>query len=314
MLRFLTVRIASAVPVLAAVAMLVFVLLRITRGDPAAALAGPNASAADIAAIRDRLGFDRPILVQLGSWVEHLLRGDLGASIQANIPVTTLVAERVGPTLALALSTIIVSVLVAVPLGMLAATHRGTLLDRSIMLVSVVGFSIPTFVLAYVWIYLFSVQADLLPVQGYRPLAQGVSDFAAHLVLPTLTLSSVYVPLIARMTRASLLDVLGEDYVRTARAKGMGERIVLVRHALLNAAGPVVTTIGISLALLVSGVIVTENVFNIPGLGRLTVDSVLARDYPTVQGLMVFFAFVYVLINLAIDIVQAALDPKIRAL
>lgn len=313
MVRFLLVRVASAVPVLGAVGVLVFILLRLSSGDPAAALAGPNATAPDIAQIREHLGLNRPILEQFLLWIGDLVHGDLGASIQANIPVSKLLADRLGPTVALALSTILLSVTVAVPLGVFAAWKRGTTLDKLVMFISVVGFSFPTFVLGYVWIYLFSVEADLLPVQGYAPLSSGFGDFATHLTFPTLTLSSVYIPLIARMTRASLIDVLSEDYIRTARAKGMDEYIVLMRHGLKNAAGPVITIIGISLALLISGVVVTESVFNIPGLGRLTVDSVLARDYPAVQGLIIFFAFVYVALNLLIDIAQAAFDPTIRA-
>ena len=313
MVRFIGVRVASAVPVLGAVAVLVFILLRLTSGDPAAALAGPNATAPEIASIREHLGFDRPILEQFLTWIRSLLAGDLGASIQANIPVATLIAERLGPTVALSVSTIVVSVIIAVPLGVLAAWQRGTALDKSVMFISVLGFSLPTFVLGYIWIYFLAIQADLLPVQGYEPLSAGFMEFTRHLALPTLSLSSVYIPLIARMTRASLIDVLNEDYIRTARAKGMDEYTVLLRHGLMNAAGPVITIIGISLALLISGVVVTESVFNIPGLGRLTVDSVLARDYPAVQGLMIFFAFTYVVLNLLIDIMQAALDPTIRA-
>jgi peptide/nickel transport system permease protein len=305
-------RVLAGIPVLVSVAVFVFILLRLSPGDPAASLAGPAATTAEIAAIRVQLGLERPLIEQFGTWMTQIATGDLGTSIQANVPVLQLIGQRVWPTLALATTTIVLAVLVAVPLGVLAASRHRTAIDRAVMVLSVIGFSMPTFVLAYILVYGFSMQLGLLPVQGYRPISAGLWPFAERLVLPTLTLSSVFIALIARMTRASVLDTLNEEYIRTARAKGLSETTVLLRHALRNAAPPIITIIGVSLALLISGVVVTESVFNLPGLGRLTVDAVLARDYPTIQGLMILFAFMYVLINIVIDVILGLLDPRVR--
>jgi peptide/nickel transport system permease protein len=312
MLRFVMLRVLAGIPVLVSVAVFVFILLRLSPGDPAASLAGPAATTAEIAAIRVQLGLERPLIEQFGTWMTQIATGDLGTSIQANVPVLQLIGQRVWPTLALATTTIVLAVLVAVPLGVLAASRHRTAIDRAVMVLSVIGFSMPTFVLAYILVYGFSMQLGLLPVQGYRPISAGLWPFAERLVLPTLTLSSVFIALIARMTRASVLDTLNEEYIRTARAKGLSETTVLLRHALRNAAPPIITIIGVSLALLISGVVVTESVFNLPGLGRLTVDAVLARDYPTIQGLMILFAFMYVLINIVIDVILGLLDPRVR--
>ena len=312
MLRFVMLRVLAGIPVLVSVAVFVFILLRLSPGDPAASLAGPAATTAEIAAIWVQLGLERPLIEQFGTWMTQIATGDLGTSIQANVPVLQLIGQRVWPTLALATTTIVLAVLVAVPLGVLAASRHRTAIDRAVMVLSVIGFSMPTFVLAYILVYGFSMQLGLLPVQGYRPISAGLWPFAERLVLPTLTLSSVFIALIARITRASVLDTLNEEYIRTARAKGLSETTVLLRHALRNAAPPIITIIGVSLALLISGVVVTESVFNLPGLGRLTVDAVLARDYPTIQGLMILFAFMYVLINIVIDVILGLLDPRVR--
>nr|MBA3777583.1 ABC transporter permease [Betaproteobacteria bacterium] len=216
------------------------------------------------------------------------------------------------PTLALALTTMLLSIAIAVPMGVVAAYKQGTWIDRLVMGFSVLGFSVPVFVIGYVLIFVFAIELNWLPVQGYQPLAEGFWGFLERLILPSLTLSVIYVALIARITRTSVLEVLGEDYIRTARAKGLTNYAVLMRHALRNAAVPIVTVIGIGVALLVGGVVVTESVFSIPGLGRLTVDAVLARDYPTVQAVILLFSAVYVLLNLAVDILYTFLDPRIR--
>jgi peptide/nickel transport system permease protein len=287
-------------------------MLRLTPGDPAAIMAGDNASSAEVEAIRAGLGLDRPLPVQFALWLGDLLRGDLGESFFFKRPVTDLILQRVGPTLSLATTTIVIAVLVAVPLGVLAAWRHGTILDRLVSGFAVLGFSVPVFVLGYALIYVFAVRLNWLPVQGYKPLSAGLGPFLYQLVLPSLTLSVIYIALIARITRASVLEVLGEDYVRTARAKGLRESVVLRRHALRNAAVPIVTVIGLGVALLIGGVVVTESVFNIPGLGRLTVDAVLGRDYPTIQGVILVFSLAYVLVNLAIDLAYTFLDPRIR--
>jgi peptide/nickel transport system permease protein len=309
---FIVQRILATIPVMGVVALFVFLLLHLSPGDPAAVIAGDYATPADIARIRARLGLDEPIYIQFATWLWDILRGDLGISIFTNLPVTTLIAQRIEPTLWLATTTIVFAVLVAVPMGVLAAWKAGTWIDRAVMLFAVLGFSVPVFVIGYVLIYIFALQLGLLPVQGYTSPTIDPLRFTRGIILPTVTLGIVYVALIARMTRASVLEVLTEDYIRTAHAKGVPNRRVLIRHALRNAAVPIVTVIGIGIALLIGGVVVTETVYNIPGLGRLVVDAILKRDYPIIQGLMLMFAFVYVLVNLLIDIAYTALDPRIR--
>jgi len=312
LLRFLFRRLLSTVPVLLVVAVLVFLMLRLTPGDPAAVLAGDQATTEQIAQIRANLGLDRSIPEQFAIWFGHMLTGDLGQSYYYKMPVTTLIGQRLEPTVSLALITITIAVVVAVPLGVMAAWRFGGLLDRTLMGFSVLGFSIPVFVLAYLLIWLFSLKLGWMPVQGYKRLSEGVGPWLYQLLLPAVTLSVIYVALIARVTRASVLDTLGEDYIRTARAKGLPETKVLMRHALANAAVPIATVIGIGIALLIGGVVVTESVYAIPGLGRLTVDAVLARDFPTVQGVILFFSFVYVLVNLLVDLSYVFFDPRIR--
>ncbi|HEY7758641.1 MAG TPA: ABC transporter permease [Burkholderiales bacterium] len=312
MFKFLLHRLLATIPVLLVVAVVVFLLLRLTPGDPAAVIAGDIATTEQIEHIRESLGLNRPLVVQFGIWFGNALQGDLGESFFFRKSVAELIAQRLEPTVALALCTIVLAVAVAVPLGVLAAWRHGGWLDRALMGFSTLGFSIPVFVLAYLLIWLVSLELGWLPVQGYRRLAEGFGPFIRHLILPSLTLSVIYIALIARVTRAAVSEALTEDFVRTARAKGLPERRVLIRHALANAAVPIVTVIGIGLALLIGGVVVTESVYAIPGLGRLTVDAVLARDFPTIQGVILLFSVAYVLVNLAIDLAYLALDPRIR--
>ena len=312
MLGFLARRVAATIPVLLFVAVFVFAMLRLTPGDPAAVLAGDNATPQQIEEIRAQLGLDEPVWTQFAIYAARLLQGDLGVSYFFNQPVTDLIAQRIEPTLSLALVTILITVVVAVPLGTLAAYRHGSWLDRLVMGFSVAGFSIPVFVLGYLLIWIFAVELRWLPVQGFTSIRDGLWPFLERMILPASALSVIYIALIARIARASVLEVLGEDYVRTARAKGLAELPVVVRHALRNAAVPIVTVIGVGIALLIGGVVVTESVFNIPGLGRLTVDAVLARDYPTIQAVILLFSFLYVLINLLIDLTYLVLDPRIR--
>ena len=312
MFAYIGRRLLATIPVMAVVAVFVFMMLRLASGDPAAIIAGNAATAQDIIDIRQKLGLDQPIVTQFFIWLGHVLTGDFGESFFYKKQVAEIIADRAGPTLALAACTLVISVLVAVPLGVVAAYRRGTWLDRVVMGFSVLGFSVPVFVIGYALIYLFAIKLNWLPVQGYQPLADGIGGFFARLILPSLTLSVIYIALIARITRTSVLEVLGEDYIRTARAKGLSNRVVLMRHALSNAAVPIVTVIGIGVALLIGGVVVTESVFSIPGLGRLTVDAVLARDYPTVQAVILLFSLAYVLINLLVDVAYTLLDPRIR--
>ena len=312
MLAFLGRRLLSTIPVLLIVSVLVFLLLRLTPGDPAQLLAGDQATAEQVAQIRTNLGLDRSIPEQYLVWLGHLFQGDLGQSFYYKADVVSLIGQRLEPTLSLALITIVVAVLVAVPLGVLAAWKHGGWFDRTLMGFSVMGFSVPVFVLAYLLIWLLSMKLGLLPVQGYQRISGGVGAWLYQLILPSITLSVIYIALIARVTRASVLETLGEDYIRTARAKGLPETKVLLQHALSNAAVPIVTVIGIGIALLIGGVVVTESVYAIPGLGRLTVDAVLARDFPTIQGVILFFSFVYVLVNLLVDLSYVFFDPRIR--
>jgi peptide/nickel transport system permease protein len=303
----------ATIPVLLIVAVLVFLLLRLTPGDPAAIMAGDAATGEQIEKIRAGLGLDRPIVVQFGIWLGKVATGDLGESFYFRIQVATLIGQRLEPTLSLAALTIFLAVAVSVPLGVIAAWRFGGWFDRFLMGFSVLGFSIPVFVLAYILIWIVSLKLGWLPVQGYVRLAEGgFLLYLKHLILPAITLSVIYIALIARVTRASVLEALGEDYVRTARAKGLTEMRVLVRHALANAAVPIATVIGIGIAILIGGVVVTESVYAIPGLGRLTVDAVLARDFPTIQGVILFFSVVYVMVNLLIDLSYVFLDPRIR--
>jgi len=297
---------------MAVVALFVFLLLRLTAGDPAAIIAGDNATAQDVAAIRQKLGLDEPIASQFVIWIGKILRGDLGESFFFKKTIAELIAQRIEPTLALATCTLVLAVLMAVPLGVTAAYKRGSWIDRFVMGLSVLGFSVPVFVIGYALMYLFAIQLAWLPVQGYQRIGDGFGGFIQRLILPSFTLAIIYVALIARITRASVLEVLGADHVRTARAKGLADLPVLLRHVLRNAAVPIVTVIGLGVALLIGGVVVTESVFAIPGLGRLTVDAVLARDYPTVQAVVLLFSVVYVLINLVVDLTYTFLDPRIR--
>ncbi|VIO66172.1 Glutathione transport system permease protein GsiC [Bradyrhizobium ivorense] len=312
MVSYILRRIVATLPVMAIVALFVFSLLYIAPGDPAVVIAGDQASPADVERIRQTLGLDRPFLVQFGSWLWHILHGDLGTSIFTSLPVSTLIAQRIEPTLSLMAIALSLTVLIAVPLGVVAAWKAGSWIDRSIMAFAVFAFSLPVFVIGYVLAYVFALKLEWLPVQGYTPIAEGVWPWLQNLILPAVALGDVYIALIARITRASMLEVLQQDYIRTARAKGLGMRDILFVHALKNAAVPIVTVIGIGIALLIGGAVVTESVFAIPGLGRLTIDAILRRDYPVIQGIVLVFSFLYVLINLMVDVIYTLVDPRIR--
>lgn len=312
MLAYIVKRILATIPVMLVVALTVFSLLFLAPGDPATMIAGDQASAADIERIRQSLGLDQSFLVQFGTWLWRLVHFDLGNSVFTGQPVTALMAERVGPTVSVMLLTLVLSISIAVPLGVVAAWKSGSWIDRAIMSISVVGFSVPLFVVGYVLAWTFALKLQWLPPQGYTPISEGVWPWLQRLILPAITLGFVYIVLIARITRASMLEVLQQDYVRTARAKGLGPRTILFLHALKNGAVPVITVIGIGFAALIGGTVVTETVFTIPGMGRLTVDAILRRDYPVIQGLVLVFSFVYVLVNLAVDLIYTLVDPRIR--
>jgi peptide/nickel transport system permease protein len=304
-------RIVATLPVMAVVAVIVFLLIHLSPGDPAALIAGDLATTDDIARLRSSLGLDLPLWNQFGIWVGKLAHGDLGTSIFTQVPVTQLLAQRLEPTLSIALVTMTLSVVLAIPLGTLAAHRAGSWVDRLVMLFAVLAFSVPVFLIGYLLIYTFSIQLQWLPVQGYVRLSEGVGPWLRNLLLPCVNLALVYMALLTRMTRATVLEVLQEDYIRTARAKGLGVMAVL-GHALRNAAIPIATTVGVGIALLIGGVVVTETVFAIPGVGRLVIDSVQRHDYPVIQGVLLLSAAVYVLINLLIDLSYRLFDPRIR--
>jgi peptide/nickel transport system permease protein len=309
---YLLRRLLATIPVMGVVAVFVFGLLHLTPGDPAAMIAGDFATADDIARIHTQLGLDRPLPVQFVAWLGQLARGDLGTSIFSRLPVARLIGQRLQPTVVLSITTLVIAVGLAVPVGVLAAWRAGTWLDRLVMGFAVFGFSVPVFVLGYLLIYLFAIQLGWLPVQGYVPLERGLWPCLRSILLPSFALGVIYMALIARITRASVLEVLSQDYIRTAEAKGLAPATVLLGHALKNASVPIVTIIGVGLTLLIGGVVVTESVFAIPGVGRLTVDAILRRDYPIIQGVILVFSAAYVLVNLLIDISYTFLDPRIR--
>ncbi len=312
MLAYIIRRLGSTVLVMVIVGVFVFLLLHLSPGDPAAIVAGDNASPAQIAQIRERLGLDDPLPIQFVRWAAGVVQGDLGVSIFSNEPVIKLIGERLEPTLSLTLTTLVFAVVIAVSFGVIAAARAGSLIDRALMGFSVLGFSVPVFVVGYLLVYVFSIQLRWLPVQGYSPIADGLWPWFERLILPTIALGLAYVALIARITRTSMLEVLSEDYIRTAKAKGVANRPMLLKHALKNAGVPIVTVIGIGVALLIGGVVITETVFNIPGVGRLVVDAISKRDYPIIQGVILLFSAAYVLINLLVDLSYTVLDPRIR--
>jgi peptide/nickel transport system permease protein len=305
-------RVIATVPVMLFVALFVFSLLYIAPGDPAAIIAGDQATPADVDRIRASLGLDRPFLIRFFGWLWDVLNGDLGKSIFTNLPVTHMIAQRVQPTLSLMVFTLCLALTIAIPAGVIAAWKHGSMIDRAVMMMAVMGFSVPVFVVGYVLAYVFALQLEILPVQGYTPIEQGFWPWMRNLILPAIALGGVYIALIARITRATMLEVLSQDYIRTAKAKGVGQRQMLFVHALKNAAVPIVTIVGIGFAALIGGAVVTESVFAIPGLGRLTVDAILRRDYPVIQGVVLLFSFIYVAVNLLVDLLYTLFDPRIR--
>jgi peptide/nickel transport system permease protein len=312
LLKFIARRISSIAIVMAVVGVTVFLMLRLVPGDPIAILVGDSASQEQIDSLRKSMGLDDPLPVQFVRWAFAVLKGDLGISIFSREPVLSLIGDRLEPTLSLAVVTLLVAVPLAVAAGIAAASKAGSLVDRSVMALSVLGFSVPGFVVGYVLIYVFAITLHWLPVQGYVHFAEGFWPWLQRLILPAVTLGFAYIALISRMTRTAMLDVLSEDYIRTAKAKGVAPRPVLLRHALKNAGIPIVTIIGIGVALLIGGVVVTETVFNIPGVGRLVVDAIQKRDYPVIQGVTLLLSAVYVLVNLLIDLTYTLIDPRVR--
>ncbi len=312
MLAYALRRIAATIPVMLIVAFMVFGLLYLAPGDPAAVIAGDQATPAQVQAIRVSLGLDKPFLTRFGTWLWQILHGNLGKSIFTGLPVTTMIAQRLEPTLSLMVFSTLIAIVVAIPLGVLAAARQGSWIDRAVMALAVFGFSTPVFVVGYLLAWAFGLKLGWLPVQGFHPISDGFWRFLRGLILPSVALGLIYIALIARITRATMLEVLSQDYIRTARAKGVGMGRILFVHALKNAAVPIVTVIGSGVALLIGGAVVTESVFAIPGLGRLTTDAILQRDYPVIQGVVLLFSFTYVMVNLIVDLLYTLFDPRIR--
>lgn len=312
MRAYIARRILSTIPVVLFVMVFVFSLLYLAPGDPAAILAGDQATQEDIENIRRELGLDRSFPVRFAEWSAGIVQGDFGRSIFTREPVSKMILTRVEPTVSLMVVTLMIALIIAIPMGVAAAWKRGSLLDRLIMLVAVLGFSVPVFVVGYLLAWTLALKLGWLPVQGYSPIADGIWPWLRGLLLPAATLSGVYIALIARITRATMLEILQQDYIRTAKAKGAAGHTVLFIHALRNALVPIVTVVGLGIALMISGAVVIETVFSLPGLGRLTVDSILRRDYPVIQAIILIFSFVYVIINLLIDLSYTIIDPRIR--
>jgi peptide/nickel transport system permease protein len=311
-LRYVIRRALAAIPVMLIVSAAVFTLLYLTPGDPAYVILGPDARPDQVEELRERLGLNEPWYVQLAKWYGRLAQGDLGTSLFLNQPVARAIVERAEPTIMLTTLALLVALAIGLPAGVISALRRGRVADTLVMLIAIVGVSMPTFWLGLNLIYLFGVSAKVLPVAGYQPLSAGLWENLRYLIMPAITLGLAQGALLARMTRSMMLETLNEDYVRTARAKGLAERGVVLRHALRNAFIPLITVIGLSFAVLMSGAVITEQVFNIPGVGRLLIQAISRRDYPVVQGVVLIVAGMYVLINLFVDIIYGYLDPRLR--
>lgn len=312
MSRYILQRLLGMAVVMFIVVTVVFLIVRVTPGDPAAIMLGPDATAAEVASLRERLGLNQPILVQYVFYLGQMLRGDFGQSIFLNMPVLSAIADRAEPTLFLTLFAMLIATAIAVPIGILAAYRRGSVFDQVVATIAMTSASIPSFWLGLMAQQMIAVKLGLLPVAGYGPPGAGFFERMQHLILPAAVLGVVSSALILRFTRASMLDVLNDDYVRTARAKGLSEFQVVMKHAFKNALIPVITVLGLTAAMLISGAVVTENVFNLPGVGNLVVSAVLRRDYPVIQGALLIVAGLYVLINFLIDMLYLAVDPRVK--
>jgi len=312
MLRFVLSRLGGTLAVLVLVAVMVFALTRLASGDPIAVLLGDQATVEDIAQAREQYGLDKPVLTQFAYWVKEVLHGNLGNSIFLQRPVTQALAERAEPTFFLALFAVAIAALIGIPCGLVAAVWRGRLVDQILSAVAMLGASVPSFWMGLILIQVFAVWLGWFPASGYGNPGVSLLERLQHLVLPAVVLGVLNSALIIRFTRASVLDILNEDYVRTARSKGLSERVVILKHVLRNALVPIVTVLGLTIALMIGGAVVTETVFNLPGVGNLVVRAVLRRDYPVIQGTLLVIAGIYVLINLVIDLIYMLVDPRIR--
>ena len=313
MFEYVVRRLTVSVFTLLIVSLVIFGIVHFTPGDPARIMAGDVASTTDVERIRQQLGLDRPIIVQYGSWLGQLVRGDLGRSLFLQRPVAQAIWERAEPTFLLTVFALGLAVVLGVPAGIVAAMKRGSLADQGLAVVALMGLCIPNFWLGMMLILVFAVGFGVLPSGGYVPVAEGsLLNSLRYLLLPIVTLGFSEAALISRITRASMLDVLGQDYVRSARSKGLGEMSVVGKHAFRNALVPILTVVGLALGVLLGGAVVTETVFTIPGVGRLVVSSIARRDYPVIQGVVLVIATIYVIVNLLIDLSYTVADPRIR--
>jgi len=310
--EYIIKRILSVIPILTIVALIVFFLVHLTPGDPAAVILGPAASITELERLRGEMGLDLPLHIRLFSWLSDVIRGDLGDSLFMRKTVLEAFLDHLGPTLSLALGGQLIAILIAIPLGIIAANKRGSYIDRSVSVFSTLGVSIPNFLLALIMVLLFSVWLSILPVAGFRPLKMGLWIHIRYLILPALTLGIIQAALLTRVTRSSMLEVLNSNYIKTAYAKGLKERAVIIKHAFRNAFIPILTVIGQSFTQLIVGAIVVEIVFNIPGIGQLLINAISRRDFQVIQGSILLIALTFILINLAIDLMYGLLDPRIR--
>lgn len=312
MLDYIIKRILSLIPVLFVVSVVIFLIIHITPGDPASIILGQEATQEQIDALREQLGLNQPVYEQYLSWVGGVFKGDFGTSIFMKQSVLSAIFEHLQPTLSLAILAQVISLFIAIPLGIAAANRRGSLADSSIMGVSLMGMSIPSFLLGLFLLLLFGVQLGWLPVAGYKPLSEGFITHLKYLIMPAISLGAIQAALIARMTRTSMLEVLNTNYIKTARAKGVKNRKIVYQHALRNAFLPILTVIGQTFGTLIAGAVVTETIFNIPGIGQLIINSVERRDYAVIQGVVLFVTFAYVFLNLLIDLLYGIIDPRVR--
>ncbi|MBX5444870.1 nickel ABC transporter permease [Sphaerobacter sp.] len=312
MVRYILRRILAMLPVLFLVSVIVFSLIHLTPGDPAITMLGEEATPEAVAALRAKLGLDQPLPVQYLRWVGSVLQGDLGRSIRSNQPVSEAIAQRLPVTLELAILSVLIGVAIAIPVGIVSAMRRNSPLDTASTGVALLGVSLPNFFLAILLIFIFSIHLRWLPPIGYTPLADGIVDNIKRMLMPAITLGTALSAIVMRMTRSSLLEVLDQDYVRTARAKGLTEMRMIRVHALKNSLIPVATVVGLQIGGLLGGAIITETIFALPGIGRLLVDSIFQRDFPLVQGVVLFTSLAFLVVNLLVDLLYAFLDPRIR--
>ncbi|MCC3356804.1 nickel ABC transporter permease [Bacillus sp. REN16] len=304
-------RIFSLVPVLFVVSIVAFLLIYLTPGDPVSVMLGQEATAEQIEKVREQMGLNEPLYLQYLNWLFNVFQGDLGDSYFMHMPVTTAILDHLGPTLSIAIFAEIIAILIAVPIGILAARHRGSFIDQFVMGFTLTGMAIPSFLFGLLLMLVLGVKLGWLPVAGYQPISSGFFVFLKYLLMPSLALGVIQSALIARMTRSSMLEVLNAEFIKTARSKGLKERSIIYVHAFRNALLPIITVIGQTFGLLIAGAVVIETIFNIPGIGQLVINSIQSRDYAVIQGIILMVAFFYVLINLIIDLLYMLIDPRV---